>query len=157
MDLGCYVVHGLRTLIGAEPNLATASAVLEGGVDVEMCATLAFPGDLYARMRSSMNTPRADGLRLEGEHATLTLATFVSPQQGGRLTVSDARGDHHEPARGPTSYEAQLSHVAAVMRGEVQPLTGGADAVANMTIIDALRRSVGMDIVPAGIEGARPR
>jgi predicted dehydrogenase len=79
------------------------------------------------------------------------LERFVAPQEGGRLTLIDGRGEHHEPAHGPSSYEAQLAHVAAVMRGEVQPLTGGADAVANMTILDALRRAVGMDVTGAVI------
>ncbi len=151
MDLGCYLLHGLRTLIGAEPELASASAVLDCGVDVEMRATLAFPGDVFAEVRSSMIKPRADGLLLEGEHAKLRLERFVAPQEGGRLTLIDGRGEHHEPVHGPSSYEAQLAHVAAVMRGEVQPLTGGADAVANMTILDALRRGVGMDVTGAVI------
>jgi predicted dehydrogenase len=144
MDLGCYVLHGLRALIGAEPRLASADATLEGGVDVEMRATLGFPGDVTAEVRSSMIKPRADGLILQGDQATLRLERFVAPQNGGVLTLSDARGDHHEPAHGPSSYEAQLAHVVAVMRGEAQPVTGGADAVANMTIIDALRQTVGM-------------
>jgi len=152
MDLGCYVLHGLRTLIGAEPDLSSASAVLEGGVDIEMRATLAFPGGLTAKVRSSMIKPRDDGLIVEGEQATLRLNRFCAPQNGGALILSDARGDHHEPAHGPSSYEAQLAHVAAVMRGEAQPVTGGADAVANMTIIDALRQTVGM-----ALNGSRPQ
>ena len=33
MDLGCYPVHALRTLFGAEPTIGSASAVFEDGVD----------------------------------------------------------------------------------------------------------------------------
>jgi predicted dehydrogenase len=83
---------------------------------------------------------------LEGEYATLRLNRFVSPQQGGFLTLTSPRGEHRETADGPSSYEAQLAHVVEVMRGDIPPVTGGEDAVANMTVIDAMRRAVGMSV-----------
>ena len=146
MDLGCYVIHALRVLIGAEPALIAAHAELVGGVDVAMRADLAFPGDIPATVSSAMSGARADWILLEGEHATLRLERFVSPQQGGVLTLTSPRGEHRELADGPSSYDAQLAHVVEVMRGEVPPLTGGEDAVANMTVIDAMRRAVGMSL-----------
>ena len=38
---------------------------------------------------------------------------------------------------------AQLDHLHAVMTGAEIPLTGGADAIANMTAIDAIYRAAG--------------
>jgi len=146
MDLGCYVIHALRTLIGEEPALTAATAALEHGVDDQMRAELAFPGGVAATVSSSMSGPRQDWIVLQGELATLRLERFVSPQHGGVLSLTDARGVHEEPAHGPASYDAQLAHVVEVMRGETEPLTGGADAVANMTVIDALRQAVGMPV-----------
>jgi predicted dehydrogenase len=92
-----------------------------------------------------MLAPRNDWIVLRGELGSLRLERFVSPQIGGVLTLTSPRGDHQEPAHGPGSYDAQLAHVVEVMRGECAPLTGGADAVANMTVLDALRRAVGME------------
>jgi predicted dehydrogenase len=146
MDLGCYVIHALRTLIGAEPSLVRADAVLEGGIDAAMSADLAFPGEVMAKVSSSMTGERTDWIVLEGEYATLRLNRFVSPQQGGFLTLTSPRGEHRETADGPSSYEAQLAHVVEVMRGDIPPVTGGEDAVANMTVIDAMRRAVGMSV-----------
>ena len=46
MDLGCYCVHMLRTLTGAEPTVLEAEGV-EGprGIDVSMTASLRFPAE----------------------------------------------------------------------------------------------------------------
>jgi len=38
MDLGCYPLHALRTLTGAEPEVVSASAVFENGVDASLTA-----------------------------------------------------------------------------------------------------------------------
>ena len=48
-----------------------------------------------------------------------------------------------QEASGPTSYEAQLAHVGEVLGGRATPLTGGADSVANMTVIDAIYAAAG--------------
>jgi predicted dehydrogenase len=146
MDLGCYVLHALRTLIAEEPELVSATALLQDGVDAEMRAELAFPSGIAAATVSSMIKPRRDEIVIEGEAGSLRLESFVSPQRGGKLTLTTAAGEVAEAAQGPGSYDAQLAHVVAVMRGEVAPLTGGDDAVATMTIIDALRRAAGMII-----------
>ncbi|WP_158917131.1 Gfo/Idh/MocA family protein [Caulobacter sp. S45] len=146
MDLGCYPLHALRTLLGQEPELKSATAELQDGVDVTMDAELMFAGGLPARLRSSMAGERRDWITVEGRRGTLRLDAFVAPQNGGKLTLSTARGEHVETAEGPSTYDAQLAHVVAVMAGEAEPLTGGEDAVANMTIIDAMRRHVGMPV-----------
>jgi predicted dehydrogenase len=44
---------------------------------------------------------------------------------------------------GPSTYAAQLTHVAEVLAGRTAPLTGGADAIANMTTIDAIYAAAG--------------
>jgi predicted dehydrogenase len=146
MDLGCYVLHALRTLIAEEPALVSARAVLEHGVDAQMTASLAFPSGISATVSCAMTRPRRDDIVIEGEAGSLRLANFVSPQRGGELTLVTAAGETTQTAEGPGSYDAQLAHVVEVMRGAAEPLTGGADAVANMTIIDAMRRAVGMAI-----------
>jgi hypothetical protein len=44
-----------------------------------------------------------------------------------------------EPSDGPTTYAAQLEHVVEVMAGRTKALTGGADAIAMMTALDAIK------------------
>jgi predicted dehydrogenase len=150
MDLGCYVLHALRTLIGADPEVIEARAELVDGVDASLDAQLMFPGQVPAQVSWSMAAERRDFIVLKGEHGELKLERFVSPQNGGRLTLTTATGVVEEPASGPGSYDCQLAHVVEVMAGRTTPLTGGADAVANMAVLDTLRQAVGMTIGARG-------
>ena len=139
MDLGCYPIHALRTLIGAEPTVVSASAVLERGVDVETRAGLRF-GEVTATMACAMNaTTPAARLTLTGTRGTLDIINFLAPQMGCAFTVTVDGVSRQEDTAGPSTYEAQLAHVVDVLTNGAAPLTGGADAVANMTVIDAVR------------------
>ncbi len=146
MDLGCYVVHALRTLTGGEPEVRGVQADLHHGVDATLDAALAFPDGVEGALRCSMVHPRRDRIVLTGDAGELTIDNFVAPQSGGRLTLRTPTGTWEEAASGPTSYDAQLDHVVRVMAGEAEPLTGGRDAVANMAVLDALRRHAGMTV-----------
>ncbi len=139
MDLGCYPIHALRSLIGEEPQVREARCVFEGRVDVTMNASLAFPSGTRAEIACSM-TPETPGARLTlgGSRGRLEIINFLAPQMGCRFTtVIDGVTIEH-PVDGPTTYEAQLDHVVAVVRDGAKPITGGADAVANMAVIDAI-------------------
>jgi predicted dehydrogenase len=144
MDLGCYPIHALRTLIGAEPTVTSAAGSFEGRVDVDISAQLAFPGGVAAEMSCALVAPAFSArLRLEGERGRLEIRNFLAPQMGCRFTTTLDGQTETRPTDGPTTYEAQLIHLAQVLRGQTKPLTGGADAVANMTVIDAIYAAAG--------------
>lgn len=139
MDLGCYVIHALRLLTGAEPTVTTLTAQMVAGVDLAVRARLDF-GGVPAEVRWSMTAPRDDGLSLTGTKGTLRIDGFVSPHRGATMTLTTASGTRTFAADTTvTTYQAQLAHALAVWRGECPPLTGGADAIATMTAIDACR------------------
>lgn len=137
MDLGCYVLHAFRTLLG-EGEVLSAAADMIDGVDATLEAELRF-GEVPAWMRCSMLAPRNDWIEIEGTNGTLRMNRFVSPHYGGDLVLTTAKGTIFEEPSGPSTYAAQLDHVVRVFRGEAVPLTGGADAVATMILIDACR------------------
>ena len=137
MDLGCYVLHAFRTLLG-EGEVVTARAHMIDGVDATLEADLRF-GEIPASIRCSMLAPRNDWIEIEGTDGTLRMNRFVSPHYGGNLVLTTARGTTTEEPSGPSTYAAQLDHVVRVFRGETAPLTGGADAIATMELIDACR------------------
>ena len=137
MDLGCYVLHAFRTLLG-EGEVLSARADMIDGVDATMEADLRF-GEVPAWMRCSMLAPRNDWIEIEGTGGTLRLNRFVSPHYGGNLVLTRATGTVTEGPTGPSTYAAQLDHAVRVFRGEAEPLTGGADAIATMALIDACR------------------
>ena len=144
MDLGCYPIHALRTLIGEEPSVRSASGAFEGRVDTSITAELTFPSGAAATVGCAMVTDAISAtLRLEGERGWLEITPFIAPQMRGRLTTMIDGETKVQEASGPTSYEAQLAHVGEVLGGRATPLTGGADSVANMTVIDAIYAAAG--------------
>ncbi|HWA62205.1 MAG TPA: Gfo/Idh/MocA family oxidoreductase [Caulobacteraceae bacterium] len=144
MDLGFYPLHALRTLLGGEPEVVAASAEFEDGVDRTLGAQLRFPGDVPAGIACSMDPESPSAwLRIEGERGALEIVNFVAPQFGCRfVTVIDGE-ETRRPTEGPTSYAAQLTHLGEVLAGAAAPLTGGADAIANMAAMDAIYAAAG--------------
>jgi predicted dehydrogenase len=144
MDLGCYPVHALRTLFGSEPEVVSASGTFEGRVDVEIAAKLVFDGGAEAEMACAMvaDAPSAT-LRLEGERGSLEIVNYLAPQMGCRFTATIDGRTEALPTDGPSTYAAQLTHLADVLGWRATPLTGGADAVANMTTIEAIYAAAG--------------
>ena len=144
MDLGCYPIHALRTLFGEEPKVREARGVFEDGVDAKMNAALIFGGGIVAEMSCAMKTETFGArLTLGGSRGRLEINNFLAPQMGCRFTsIIDGVTTEH-PTEGPTTYEAQMDHVVDVMTSGVTPLTGGADAVANMAVIDAIYAAAG--------------
>jgi predicted dehydrogenase len=139
MDLGCYPLHALRTLVGEEPRIETASGRFEDGVDVEMAAELAFPSGAKGEIACAMIAPAfTASLAIEGERGRLEIVNFMAPQIGCQFTTTIDGQTVTRPTDGPTTYEAQLIHLAQLLRGETAQLTGGADAVASMAAIDAI-------------------
>ena len=144
MDLGCYPIHALRTLIGEEPQVREARGEFVDGVDVKMTAVVAFPSGAQAEISCAM-APEAPAARLTltGSKGRLEIVNFLAPQLGCRFTTTIDGETKDQPTDGPTTYEAQLEHVVDVMTSGATPLTGGADAVANMAVIDAIYAAAG--------------
>ncbi|MBW8753788.1 MAG: Gfo/Idh/MocA family oxidoreductase [Sphingomonadales bacterium] len=137
MDLGCYVLHAFRTLLG-EGEVLTARSDQLDGVDATLEANLRF-GEVQAWMRCSMLAPRNDWIEIEGTDGILRMNRFVSPHYGGTLVLTTQKGTITEEPTGLSTYAAQLDHAVRVFRGEADPLTGGADAIATMELIDTCR------------------
>jgi predicted dehydrogenase len=143
MDLGCYPLHALRTLLKREPTVVSAAGAFEDGVDVAIDAKLDF-GGVPAEMSCSMRPERVGArLTLTGERGQIEIVNFVAPQMGGRFTVTRDGETEDLGMAGPTTYAAQLDHVVEVMAGRATPLTGGADAIAQMDAIDAIYAAAG--------------
>jgi predicted dehydrogenase len=145
MDLGCYLVHWTRHVTSAEPEVVRADAV-EGppGVDVSMRADLVFPGDVPCQLRCSMASPFRAWLRVRGDRGELFVDNPLVPHRGHRITVRLGDTQRTEQVTGDTTYDHQLAAFAArVLDGAPMPIDG-ADAVANMRVIDAIYRAAGL-------------
>jgi predicted dehydrogenase len=148
MDVGCYSIHQLRTLAGAEPTVTSARARLRAlGVDRWMRADLAFGDGRTGRMTCGLLAaalPTVD-LRVEGDEGTLRVRFPNRPQLSRGITVRRRDGStSREQVTGGTTFSYQLqAFCGAVLRGEPL-LTPVADAVANMRVIDAIYAAAGL-------------
>ena len=144
MDLGCYPIHALRSLIGEDPLIEAAQGRFENGVDVEIAAQAMFPSGVHAEIACAMVAPAPSAsLWIEGERGRLEIVNYLAPQRGCRFTTTIDGVTETRPTDGPTTYEAQLTHLGAVLDGTAAPITGGADAVGNMAVIDAIYAAAG--------------
>mgnify|MGYP003643450148 FL=1 len=152
MDLGCYPLHAVRTLIGAEPTVVSATAHCEHpGVDLRTVAELAFPGGETASIRTSMapDTPFDAWIRVEGSDGRLEIINPIHPHRGHSITATINGKTETFTVDGEATYNHQLAHVIDVLAGRAAPLTGGQDAVGNMAAIDAIYRAAGLN--PRGL------
>jgi predicted dehydrogenase len=148
MDAGCYTIHLLRTLAGAEPVVSSATAkTRRTAVDRLLKAELAFPGGCTGLITASMLSREVlgAGARVNGTHGTMEVLNPYQPQLIHRLVVhSDTRHAVERVPRQPSTYASQLrAFTGAVLRGE-PVLTGSDDAVANMAVIDACYAAAGL-------------
>ena len=149
MDAGCYAVHMARTFGGSTPEVVSAQAKLrDPRVDRAMTAELRFAEGHTGRVRCSMWSSRLLEItaHVVGERGEVRLFNPVTPQFFHRLSIRSSDGKRVERFPRRPSYAYQLDAFAgAVLRGEPVKTTP-ADAVENMTVIDAIYRTAGLPL-----------
>ena len=149
MDVGCYTIHLLRTLVGEEPEVVrAASRERSPGIDKWLQADMRFAGGATGKVTASMLSPRLLSLsaRVQGDQGELRVFNPYAPQHFSRLTVRSNGKKRTEPrsSREPTYWFQLHAFAGAVLRGE-PTLTGPADSIANMRVIDAVYRAAGLE------------
>ena len=146
MDAGCYAVNFVRTAMGEEPAVVSAAcAMTRGGVDRATTAELSFPNGASGTITTSLLSHHVLALHLNvtGERGTLRFRNPLMPKLFGRLTVKVDGKTRREPLPKSSTYAAQLTAFRdAIVDGAEFPTTAQ-DAVANMTVIDAIYRAAG--------------
>ena len=154
MDTGCYAIHVVRTLAGAEPEVVSAEARLASPrVDRWMAAELRFRDGRSGRVECSLASAKllAASARVVGESGELRVINPIAPQLWHRLSVKSARGRRRERVPGDASYTCQLRAFAAAVREGAPFPTHAADSIANMRVIDAIYTKAGLG--PRGGDG----
>jgi len=149
MDLGCYAVNALHALgDGAHWYVSDAECIAApSGVDLTTSARLRTDSGLTAELYCSMarKSPGDHDTRISitGDKGRLILENFVAPHQGNRIRIENADAAVEETATLGMTYDYQLEHFLAVVQGHAEPLTGGADSIATLSIIDAIYAAAG--------------
>jgi predicted dehydrogenase len=148
MDVGCYVIHQLRSVAGGEPTVTAANAKLSSPqIDRWMHAELTFPDGVVGRFTCALlaAAPPVADLVVHGSAGSLAVLFPTRPQLVGRIFLRRRGRPSVErvPSTGST-FRYQLESFAAAVRGGPLPLTPVADAVANLRVIDAVYASAGL-------------
>jgi predicted dehydrogenase len=147
MDAGCYTVSMVRHLAEAEPEVASAAALLwSPQVDRRMDARLRFADGRTAVITASMwsRTLLKMALRIEGERGEIRVFNPIAPHFYHRLTVRTPSGKSSERVAGESTYTCQLRAFVDHVRNGTPVPTGPDDAIANMRVIDAIYRAAGL-------------
>ena len=145
-DVGCYVLHAARTLLGTEPLAVTAHAQVSpayGGVDMMTCALVEFPGGVSLLLQCGMWTADEDTLHILGSKGRIDVpsAFFAAVgAEGFTVRVGDSRSDERVPEG--DQYALQADRLArAVLFGE--PLRYPAqDPVLGAAVLEACAQSL---------------
>jgi predicted dehydrogenase len=147
MDAGCYAVHLVRTLAGAEPTVVRATAKERSpGVDRWTHAELAFADGRAGAITCSMASPPRVGAVVMGERATLRVTNPLAPQIWHRLSIKGDAGVRRERVAGGATYGYQLAAFVAAVRDGAPTLTPPSDSVANMRVIDEIYGAAGLPL-----------
>ncbi len=152
MDLGCYPVHWVRTVLGGTGRVVSAKA-REGlaGIDLEMAAEIEFEGGVMAEIETSMamGAERGASLEVAGDKGRLVMTNPIAPHMGYRTELwssgaSAAKIIDEAPAGGLTTYDYQLAHFVDLVAKRADVILPPEDGVANMALIDGIYRAAGM-------------
>jgi predicted dehydrogenase len=148
MDVGCYPVHLLRSVVGSEPTVTGAVAIEgEPHVDGDMRIELEFEGGVTGLVRTSMQSPESYiYARFVGEDGVLEVENPFIPQDGNKLTVTVAGKARTETVTTEPSYNFQLRAVADVLLRGAPVVTDLDDAIRNMEVIDAAYLAAGLPL-----------
>jgi predicted dehydrogenase len=147
MDVGCYAIHLLRTLAGAEPTVTQARAWLRSpNVDRAMDATFAFANSVTGHIYCSMwsHTLLQLGAKVMGDQGELHIHNPYVPHYYNRLLIHSAAGKRSERAEKVATYDCQLAAFIQAVRSGAPFPTDMADATADMRAIDAVYQAAGM-------------
>ncbi|WP_020221995.1 Gfo/Idh/MocA family protein [Halarchaeum acidiphilum] len=141
MDVGCYPVNALRTLVG-DPDAVTATTFdsRDCGVDTRLAGTFEYAGGARATLRCWFDAPEHQRYRIETTDGWIEAspAFNVAADAPAELRYAvDGRTvtESFEPV---DQYAREAEHFADCVESGMTPRTSGEDALANMRVIDAL-------------------
>lgn len=144
MDVGCYCVNVIRTVMGEEPVEVQATANwAASGVDEELVGILRFEGGAVGHFDSSLTTERREFYEISGTDGTMRVEDAFLPGTGD-VEIGLHRGRRAGETievPGADEYQLMVEHFSDCVRTG-RPLRYTAEEAArNMAVIEALYES----------------
>jgi len=143
LDVGVYCLAPLLALAGRAPLVAAAAVEMRGDVDETSSAELLLDDGVAAEVRCSFAEQERQSLWVLGSDAALEVDRAFTPgPQDTEIVLArpDGSGEVRRTAGG-NPYLAMVENAAVVIRGEVEPIRGPAQAIAVLDLIERIRRT----------------
>lgn len=139
MDVGCYPISGARFYFHDEPTTAYARGAIdpEYGVDMSMAGVLTFPNGL-AVVDCGFHVPFRSDLEVVGEKGSITFPKAWLPDEEATVVIN-GETEKLPPAN---QYVNEFEHFSQCVLNGTPPRYGPEDAVKQMRVVDAVRRSI---------------
>ena len=139
MDIGCYPVSAARFYFADEPTLAYAAGQTdaEHRVDMRMSGILEFSAGT-AMIDCAFNLPPRSGLEIVGDRGTIVIPKPWQPELEAEIAVNG------QVERLPleNQYIKQFDDFSRCLLEGSEPAFGPDDAVRQMSVLDAVRKSM---------------
>ena len=116
-DVGCYVIHAARQLLGTEPLAVTANAQVSadhGDIDMMTSALVEFPDDVSLLLQCGMWAADEDTLRILGSRGRIEVPSAffgAAGREGFSVQVDD--DSRYEAVPNVDHYTLQADRLAA--------------------------------------------
>jgi xylose dehydrogenase (NAD/NADP) len=143
MDVGCYCVHFSRLIAGCEPAWVSAFEN-RSGVDDLLLGLLEFPNGILSHFETSIANFERHRAEIAGTAGSILMQSPWAPGDGpATIRICRPEMKPEEIIVPPAnSYQLEVDDFVAVCAGTTPARWPVADAVANMTVLDALFTSV---------------
>jgi len=153
MDFGCYFVNIIRKIVGEEPEISSAEAVLyKPQIDEKIQASLVFPSGCVAHLECALRGwTYKTNVHVIGEKGEISLSGFPVFSILHSITVKLyenglSRTEKHY-GENESTYWYQLKAFVQTVRGQNEKcFSAKEDAVLNMKVVDAIYQKAGLSI-----------
>ena len=146
-DVGCYAIHSLRNILGAEPETVQVQAVMDPDIQIDTDAVgyLTFPNGVRATFDCSFNLAMRNDYRVLGTKGSITVPRAYRPDNhgGDGLLIIEANGVSRTETITCDQYLSQIEHLSqAILDGKDHVAHDFVNTHNNMRVIDACLESI---------------
>jgi predicted dehydrogenase len=143
LDVGCYCVNATRFFSGGAPLAVCAESSWheESGGDMTSAGLLEYPSHA-ALFDCSFEAAGRSGIELVGSGGTIELPRpWLPGMEPGLVRVTDRAGTEELKTEGVDQYRLMVEHFSDCILNDRPPVRGPEDALENMRVLEAIRRS----------------
>lgn len=146
LDVGVYPISAARFQVGQEPVRCFGCAEYVRGVDSRTVGVLEFANGCTAVVESGFDQTYTIRYEVCGTRGRILLDRAFQPGNGDiSLCIHTETGDRYITITGTDHYRAEFEHFSRLIRQPSLSPEPGEDGLAQMKVVDALRKSFGLN------------